>query len=212
MMSAEDILSVIISMASKCCELDIVPTTLLKDIPPHIIDSLVKIINASLEQGVFSEEVKVATVRPLLRKLSLELRGNIYRPVSNLSFLSKVQENVPKNSFMTIARSMHPYQITNQHTGSYSCKTVLIKLMNDLLWNMENSKVTAFVAIDPSAAFDTIDHRILVDALQHCFGVIGEARKWIESCLSQRQFKVNMGKAYSEPIDLEFSVLQDSCA
>ena len=41
---------------------------------------------------------------------------------------------------------------------SYSCETALVKLMNNVLWNMENSEVTAFTAIDLSVAFDTMDH------------------------------------------------------
>ena len=56
--SAEDITLIIKSMVSKSCELDVIPTTLLKDILPHIIDTLVKIINASLEQGVFCRKVE----------------------------------------------------------------------------------------------------------------------------------------------------------
>ena len=70
-MSAQDIMSIIKSMSSKSCELDVVPTTLLKDILPCIIDTLVKIISASLEQNVFAEKWKVAIVRPLLKKLGL---------------------------------------------------------------------------------------------------------------------------------------------
>ena len=67
--------------------------------------------------------------------------------------------------------------------------------MNDLLWNVENSEVTAFVAIDLLVAFDTIDHRILLNVFQcHC-GVTGMARKWFESYLSSKQFKVIIGKA-----------------
>ena len=58
--------------------------------------------------------------------------------------------------------------------------------MNDLLWNMENTEVTAFVAIDLVVSFDTVDHGILLDVLQHHFGVTGIARKWFESYLSQR--------------------------
>ena len=83
------------SMASKSCELDVVPTTLLKVILPHIIDMLVKIINASLEQGVFAEKWKVAIVRPLLKKMGLDLIFKNYRPVSNLCFCQKSWRNVP---------------------------------------------------------------------------------------------------------------------
>ena len=70
-MSAEDSTLIIKSMVSKSCELDVIPTALLKDILPHIIDTLVKIINASLEQGDFAEKWKVAIVRPLLRNWAL---------------------------------------------------------------------------------------------------------------------------------------------
>ena len=58
LMSAEVITSIIKSMVSRSYELDIVPTTLLKDKLPNIIDTLVKIINASLKQGVFTKEWK----------------------------------------------------------------------------------------------------------------------------------------------------------
>ena len=64
-------------------------TTLLKDILLHIIDTLVKIINASLEQGVLAEKWKMSIVRPLLKKLGLELILNNYTPVSNLKFFVK---------------------------------------------------------------------------------------------------------------------------
>ena len=77
---------------------------------------------------------------------------------------------------------------------------------------MENSEVTAFVTIDLLPAFETVDHRILLDVLQHHFGVKGMARKWLESYLSPRQYKVNIGKEYSEPKDLQFSVPQGNCA
>ena len=38
----------------------------------------------------------------------------------------------------------------------------IIKLCNDILWVMENQQLTAFIAIDLSAAFDTVDHDILL--------------------------------------------------
>ena len=53
----------------------------------------------------------------------------------------------------------------------------MVKLMNDVLWNMESSHVTVFITIDLSVAFDMVEHRILLDVLQHHFGVTGMARK-----------------------------------
>ena len=113
---------------------------------------------------------------------------------------------------MTIARSIPLPDYQSAYRQSYSCEMALVKLINDLLWNKENSEVTAFVTIDLSAAFDTVDHRILLDVLQHHFGVTGMARKWFESYVSPRQYKFKIGKEYSEPIDQEFSVPQGSCA
>ena len=212
-MSAEDIMSIIKSMVSKLCELDIVPATLLKDILPHIIDTVVKIINTSVEQGVFAQKCKVAIVRPLLKNLGLELLLNNYRPISNLCFFSKVLEKCALKQLEDHCKKYAPlpdYQ--SAYRQSYSCETALVKLMNDVLWNIEKSKVTAFVAIDLLVAFDTLDHRIFLDVLQHHFRATGIARKWFESYLSPRQFQVNIGKVHPEPIDLEFSVPQGSYA
>ena len=205
-MSAGDIMLIIRSMASKSCELDVVPTALLKIILPHIIDTLVKIINASLELGVFAEKWKVATEGPLLKKLGLDLIFKNYRPVSNLCFFALKQLDEHCKKYPPLLHYQSAYRQSNSH------EMALVKLMNDVLWNMESSGVAAFIATDLLAAFDMVDHGILLDVLQHHFGETGMARKWFESYLSPRQFQVNIGEAYSEPIDLEFSVPQGSSA
>ena len=62
---------------------------------------------------------------------------------------------------------------TNQHIEKrHSCETSLVKLVNDILWNMENQLVTAIVILDLSAAFDTVDHDILLEVLGKCFGIV----------------------------------------
>ena len=159
-------MSIVGSMASKSCELDVVPTTLFKAILPHITDTLVKIINASLEQGIFARKWKMAIVRPLLTKLGLDLMFKNYRPVSNPCFLSKVLEKYalkPLNENCKKYAPLPDYQ--SAYRQSHSCEMALVKLMNDILWNMESSDVTAFIAIYLSAAFDMVDHGILIDVL-----------------------------------------------
>ena len=81
---------IINSLSTKSCELDCLPTYLLKEILMSILPLLTKIINVSLEQGTFTACWKVAIIRPLIKKVGLDLIANNYRPVSNLSFLSKV--------------------------------------------------------------------------------------------------------------------------
>ena len=70
----------------------------------------------------------------------------------------------------------------------------------------------SLVAIDLSAAFDTVDHDILLDVMNKCFGVEGDALRWCESYLRPRQFHVQIKDACSRPCDLQFSVPQGSAA
>ena len=77
-------------MKIKSCEIDPIPAKLLKKILPSVIETMFKIVNTSLHQGVFSKHWKIAVIRPLLKKIGLELTTANYRPVNNLTFLSKV--------------------------------------------------------------------------------------------------------------------------
>ena len=67
------------------------------------------------------------------------------------------------------------------------------------------TKITAVVAIDLSAAFDTVDHDVLLDVLKNRFGLDGNTQNWIDSYLRPRNFKVKIGQSYSEEIDVKFS-------
>ena len=49
----------------------------------------------------------------------------------------------------------------------YSCETSLLKLINDVLWNMENKLVTAVTILDLSAKFNTEDHDLLLEVLHN---------------------------------------------
>ena len=201
-------------MSTKSCELDAMPTNILKNdiILKKILPVITKLINLSLQQGVFAKEWKLSIVRPTLKKIGLELLLDNYRPVSNLSFLSKVLEKAALVQLMEHCGSndlLPDYQ--SAYRESYSCETALVKIFNDILWKMEKQEVTALVAIDLSAAFDTVDHDILLDVLSMHFGIVGVALSWLESYLRCRKFKVNVGSEYSPLKDVMCSVPQGSC-
>ena len=59
----------------------------------------------------------------------------------------------------------------------------LIKMMNDVLWSMERKEITAVIILDMSAAFDTIDHDLLLAILQNRYGIIDTALQWYKSYL-----------------------------
>jgi len=67
----------------------------------------------------------------------------------------------------------------------HSCELALLRLVNDLLDGMEKQEVTALIAIDLSAAFDTVDHSILLDVLEKQYGVCGTALDWLDSYLTR---------------------------
>ena len=93
-LSTDEIRKLIGKMQSKLCELDCLPTHILKDHIDSFIPILTRIVNLSLESGVFcSLKIgKPAILRPLLKKRGLDLIDSNYRPVSNLSFISKLVE------------------------------------------------------------------------------------------------------------------------
>ena len=81
---------VIANMQTKSCELDPIPTHVLKQILPVLISIITHIINASFNNACFCKEWKTSIVRPLLKKKGLDLQDKNFRPVSNLPFLSKL--------------------------------------------------------------------------------------------------------------------------
>ena len=66
---------------------------------------------------------------------------------------------------------------------NYSTKTSLLMLTNDLLWGFENQNITSTVILDLSAAFDTVDHDILLIILHNHLGIQDMALNWFKNYL-----------------------------
>ena len=104
-----------------------------------------------------------------------------YRPVSNLSFLSKLLEKVVVNQLNThINRSNTSNQYQSVYRKFHSTETAILKTHSDILASKDAGKVTALALLDLSAAFDTIDHTILLSRLDDWFGVTGKALNWFK--------------------------------
>src|SRR6218665_3339254 len=138
------------------------------------------------QQAHFPCNSKIA-VRPLLKKPSLdkELLSN-YRPISNLSFLSKLSEQVVLSrlkGYLTSNNLLNPNQ--SAYTKHHSTETLLTSLYNKLVMAIiDRQQVSCLWFLDISAAFDTIDHTILTHRLSSLFGISGTALSWIKSYLS----------------------------
>ena len=93
---------------------------------------------------------------------------------------------------------------------NHSTEHLLLKIIDNLLRNCDNGLPTVVLLLDLSAAFDTVDHRTLLNILQHDIGVTGTALKWFESFLTNRTFNVKVGESYSEETELPYGVAQGS--
>jgi hypothetical protein len=212
-LSLNDIVKLVHSAKATTCELDIIPTSKLKKYFTVIAPIVTEIVNRSLLTGVFPEIWKSAVVKPLLKKKGLPLELQNYRPVSNLTFLSKILEKAALSQIKEYIESNHllpAYQ--SAYRKHYSVETAMLKMYSDLLESIDNSKVTIVVMVDLSAAFDTIDITILIQMLKDEFGIDCTPLRWIESYLSNRTMKVLINRSSSDSEPVRFGVPQGSCA
>ena len=91
-------------------------------------------------------------------------------------------------------------------------KHYFLKLADNLLNEMENQRVSALVVMDLSAAFDMVDHKILLDVLSSQYGIEGKALRWFDTYLRPCFCQVDINGARSSMHSLDFSVPQGNCA
>ena len=148
--------------------------------------------------GYFPASQKIASITPILKKASLDpLDLGNYRPISNLTFLSKLLERAAYEQIVGHMEGHHllpPLQSAYQKNRS--TETATIKVMSEIYRAADAGLVTLLDLLDLSAAFDTVDHVILLVQLQHHYGISGLALRWIGSHLTGRsQFVRFNGKA-----------------
>ena len=211
-LSEEDVCRLIANSKSTSCFLDPIPTPLLKSCIEPLIPVITKIINISLDSGIFPANWKVAVVIPLLKKLGVDSVFKNLRPVSNLAYISKLLERAVFNQIYDhIVRSgLYPL-LQSASRRHHSTETALVEVANDILLNMNSQRVTLLVLLDLSAAFDTVDHGILLRRLSTSFGIRGRALEWFSSYLLERSQRILFDGVKSDSFDLRFGVPQGSC-
>ncbi|KAK7113027.1 hypothetical protein V1264_012392 [Littorina saxatilis] len=205
-----EVKSVITKSAPKTCALDPVP--LLVECLDELLPVITSIINSSLLSGTFPSTFKQSIVFPLLKKPSLDPNTlKNYRPVSNLSFLSKITEKLVLSQLSDYLHSHNLFPTTQSaYRAGHSTETALVRVMNDLLRAMDGGNLSILTLLDLSAAFDTIDHQILLDRLHLSFGLSGTALTWFQSYLSDRTQTVSAGNHTSKTSTLSLGVPQGS--
>ena len=137
-----------------------------------LVKPLTHICNLSLSQGIFPEQLKIATVIPLYKSDDSMLFNN-YRPVSVLCVVSKIFEKIMYNwvtTFLEMFQILHGNQYGFRKKSS--THVALLTFIDKVIQAIENGEYAIGVFLDFSKAFDTVDHKILLDKLDH-YGIRG---------------------------------------
>ena len=177
------------------------------DIVKRVMSNSVKpfshICNASFISGIFPDNMKIAKVVPLYKAGEKNLFTN-HRPVSLLSQFSKILEKLFSKR---LDKYIDKFSLLNDSQyGFRSGKSTALALME---LTMDEKMYTLGVFIDLKKAFDTIDHKLLIQTLQH-FGIRGEPNMWLSSYLSDRSQFGNLDEINSDIYKVVCGVPQGS--
>jgi hypothetical protein len=208
----ETLVELITQSPSKHSSIDPIPSWLLKQCVSLLAPFLTRLINRSIADSVVPECMKMALVVPILKKSHLDPADiSNYRPVSNLSFLSKLLERVIKQQLTKYleSESLLPSNQSAYRTG-HSTETAALRVFSDLVSESDAGKISLIALLDLSAAFDTVDYEILFRRLESVCGIAGTALTWIKSYLTDRKQAVKCGGSLSSTSDLTCGVPQGS--
>ncbi len=206
-----EVSKLLLSSHPTTCPLDPIPSHLLQAISPTLLPALTHIINTSLLTGIFPTAFKQARVTPLLKipTLNTSLLEN-YRPVSLLPFIAKTLERVVFNQvslFLSQNNKLDAKQ--SGFRSGHSTETALLSVTEALRIAKADSKSSVLILLDLSAAFDTVNHQILLSTLSS-LDITGIPLCWFESYLTGRSFKVAWGREVSKAHKLVTGVPQGS--
>ena len=210
--SVVEVSRLIDALPAKTTTLDFMPISLMKSCVDVMAPVITRLANMSFSTGVFPSTLKHGRVTSLLKKPGLDktVMAN-YRPITNLSTLSKLLERLVLSRLRSHVLSSGNFsEFQSAYRAGHSTETALLRVFNDVVRNIDNQRVTVLLALDISAAFDTIDFGVLADRLKVDFGIDGVALEWLLSFLIGRTQYVGVGSSHSTPVACLSGVPQGS--
>lgn len=195
LVTVPEVSKLIARLPNKTSPLDFIHTSIIKSCPDVMAPLIAHLANLSFSEGRFPDKFKLAQVSPLLKKAGLD--GNDpanYRPISNLNTIGKIIERLVLARLTPhVAVSDKFNRMQSAYRKLHSTETALLKIMDDLYRIVDDKKAAVLIGLDLSAAFDTINHEILLSRLSSRFGISGSALEWMKSYLEGRSQFVKIG-------------------
>jgi hypothetical protein len=210
----DEVRKILSKIPNKSSSLDPLPTWLLKKCFDIFVPFMMSFINNSFQAGHFPSILREAVISPLIKKSTLnpDILKN-YRPVSNLPTLGKILEYPAVSRLNDHLKSQDlTEKFQSAYKTAHSTETALLRVRNDIVNELDQGKIVMLVLLDMSAAFDTIDHDILVNRLNNEYGIGGCVLNWFSSYLKDRTSRVCVLGNYSSVHPLKYGVPQGSVA
>ena len=210
--STTEVLKILQIIPGKSSPLDIIPTSLLKMCSDDFAPLIAHLASLSFAEGRFPASFKHASVKPLLKQDGLNRdEFSNYRPISNLSTISKILERLFLVRLLPhVSCSPNFSRVQSAYRRFYSTETALVRLLNDVFLAAGAGKATVLASLDISAAFDTIETCTLISRLEFSFGITGNAIAWLKSYLTDRTQSVKVGTSVSSTTQCRCGVPQGS--
>lgn len=210
--SSAEVSEMVRALPDKQCLSDPLPTRLLKSSVDILAPFLSRLFCWSLEHGVVPSRMKAAHITPILKKADLDpVDTKSYRPISNLSVLSKLLERLVAKQLVTYLRDngLLPDR-QSAYRAHHSTETAVLRVLADILLALDSGNLAVLTLLDLSAAFDSVDHDILLQRLQKSYGLGGVVIGWFRSYLSGRTQYVRSPTSSSVPSAVLYGVPQGS--
>ena len=184
----EQVRHVLMESSTKTCALDPLPHHLFRELIDDLLPFIFHMCSSSINSGFLPESQKFALVTPVIKKQSLDPdEPKNYRPISNLTLISKVIERLVGRQITDhLKRCELMPVLQSAYRSGHSTESCLLKVMSDILDAADSGEVSLVGLLDLSAAFDTVDHKILLHRLRSSFGIGGVILDWIGSFLTNR--------------------------
>ena len=202
------VLNLFLGLDSNKVSIDI-PNNMIKIAAYELSPIFTNIFNESISTGVVPDILKISRITPIYKSGDTNEPHN-YRPISILSVFSKVLERLVYNqldSFLEKYNIMYNYQFGFRK--KHSTEQAILELTDKLKSAIDNKQLTCGLFLDFSKAFDTVNHKILLEKLQK-YGIRGVPLQWFTSYLTNRQQYVRINTTDSEMLRMTCGVPQGS--